>query len=88
LKASEQRYAEEILNNTFLLVSILTPYDEFYLVGQAFKYGTAAVKSVRFTKAFYEANKIKVASKYIDEFKDFKNVEKYVEFVDGGAGLV
>ncbi|MBO0590847.1 EndoU domain-containing protein [Cellulophaga sp. E16_2] len=69
-------------------LGILTPIDEFYLLGKALQYGNKGLKAIRFTnvKAFAAKNKIKVEfnseGKKIKELSNGK-IDNYVEYVNG-----
>ncbi|WP_405247892.1 fibronectin type III domain-containing protein [Cellulophaga sp. Asnod2-G02] len=74
-------------------LGILTPIDEFYLLGKALQYGNKGLKAIRFTnvKAFAAKNKIKVEfnseGKKIKELSNGK-IDNYVEYVNGLANSV
>ncbi|MFS4492458.1 hypothetical protein [Maribacter sp. 2308TA10-17] len=92
LKSNSNQIIRTQLETFVFVLGILTPIDEFYLLGKAIQYGNRGIKALRYSsiKSLSQVNKIKVpldtSGKKLEELSNGK-VDKFVEFVDDGAGL-
>jgi hypothetical protein len=75
IKAANEKVLEETLNTLFLIVSIVTPFDEFYLLGKLAKYSVKGIKSVNFAKIKTYATQQKFVIKAEDQAKFASKIE-------------
>lgn len=85
IKAADDKLIEQNLNSLFFLVTTITPFDEFYLLGKAMNLASKGAKTINFAKAkkLLSDAKCAVSKKYVTSFNGKSEIiEKYVKFGD------
>lgn len=82
IKAAKEREFQDKINSIFFVVTIATPYDEYYLLGKALKYSSKGLKSIKFSKAksILSNKKLTVPERHLAQFDgDLGKISNFVE---------